>query len=204
MVRPVVTATAEEAYEGLGPWTELEEAMDWHLLKFVDAVTRNLDVLNTLVRDTDERMGWSLLLDADNAPVEYLPHMGQFVGVPVELGLSEADQRRQVKETKGFRRGRPDSMRAAAQLYLTGTKTVIIDERDTSPYHLTVRTFTAETPDAAKVEAALLSEKPAGLVMDYVLSDGLTWDEIAASSLTYDELTELFPTSDAMKHALSI
>jgi len=86
-------------------------------------------------------------------------------------------------------------------LYLTGNRSVTLFERDTSAYHLTVRTFDAETPYPDRVLAALLSQKPAGLVMDYAVSDGLTYDEIAASGRTYDELTGFFPTSDQMKNA---
>lgn len=203
MTRPVVSPTAEEAYAGLVPWNTADENV-WDLLKYVQSITLGLDEINQIVRDTDERPGWSIIMDVDNAPAKYLPWLAQFVGVVVDYGLSEADQRQQIKDTQGFRRGTPASMRAAAQLYLTGSKSVIIDERDTSPYHLRVRTFDSETPDPARVEAALLSEKPAGLVMEYLVTNGLTYDEIAATGKTYNELHDEFATSDQMKYAETI
>lgn len=200
----MVTSTAEELFEALVPWNQVDEVNDWHLLKFCEAITADLHAINTIVRDTEERSGWSLVMDADNTPIEYLPWLAQFAGVRVNAELSEADQRRQVKEVEGFKRGTVASLIAAAQPYLTGTKSVIVNERDTSAYHFTVRTFTAETPDGSKVLAALQAQKPAGLVMDYEIADGLTWDEIAASGKTYNELTADFPTSDALKFAQSI
>ena len=67
-----------------------------------------------------------------------------------------------------------------------------------------MRTFSAETPDPTVVEAALRSQKPAGIVMIYEVADGLTYDEIKASGKTYDQLTTEFPTSDSMKRAQTV
>lgn len=205
MSKPVVSTTTQEAYDRLGSaWIDPDESVDWHLLKFVQALTLNLTVINDLVRDTDEGPGWSIILDADRADPKYFPWMGQFNGTTVDLGLSEDDQRQQLKEVAGFRRGTIASMIAAAQPYLTGTKTVTITERDTSAYHFSVSTFTAETPDSSKVLAALLSQKPAGLVMDYTVAAGLTYGDLKASGKTYGELDAEFATSLDMKQAITV
>lgn len=205
MAKPVVSETTQEAYDRLGSaWTNPDESVDWHLLKFIQAVTLNLTVINDLVRDTDEGPGWSIVLDADRVAAKYFPWLSQFNGTTVDLGLSEDDQRQQLKEVAGFRRGTIASMIAAAQPYLTGTKTVTITERDTSAYHFSVRTFTAETPDSAKVLTALLSQKPAGLVMDFSVTSGLTYGDLKATGKTYHELTVEFPTSGDMKRAQTV
>jgi hypothetical protein len=204
MTRPIASDTAEEIYAGLTPWIEADESTNWQLLRFVTVLAEHLGLINSLVRDTDEGPGWSVVMDADRAPSEYFSWLAQFIGVTPNLNLSPEDQRQQLKESSGFRRGTPASMIAAAQPFLSGAKTVTISERDTSAYHLTVRTFTSETTDSSAVLEALLSQKPAGLVLNYVIQDGLTYDEISASGKTYDQLTAEFPTSNDMKSAQSI
>jgi hypothetical protein len=84
-------------------------------------------------------------------------------------------QRQLIKDHVGFERGSPQGMLDAVKAYLTGTKTVFFFERDTSPYHFRISTFTEETPNPAKVEEILRSYKPAGLVMVYSLVGGSDW-----------------------------
>ncbi len=186
------------------PWNDADEATGWQLLRFVAGLTLDLAKIDDLIRDGDDRPGWSNAVDVDSAPAAYLPWIGQMAGVTVDESLSADDQRDQVKQVAGFRRGTVASLVAAAQPYLTGSKAVVVEERDTSAYHFTVATFASETLDAVAVEKALRAEKPAGLVMSYVVRTGLTYDQLAASGKTYDELTAEFPTSDDMKYAQSV
>lgn len=204
MVRPVVSTTTEEAYQGLAPWIDPDESLDWQLLKFIQANTIDLTKINELVRDTETYLGWSNALDADNALVEYLPWLAQFVGVTVDFNLTEEDQRFQVKEVAGFKRGSIAAMVASIQLYLTGAKTVSITERDTSPYHFRIATFASETPDSAAVLAAIEANKPAGLQFTHEVIIGLTYGDLKASGKTYAELSMEFPTYGAMKAATSV
>jgi hypothetical protein len=200
MTRPDVSETAEEAYQGLGPYTIGDEDQDWTLLRFIAGVTTQLEAINALVRDR-EQVGWSSIMDVNYADVAVLPWLGQFVGVTVDTTLSEANQRAQIQQVAGFRRGTVASIKAAAQQFLTGRRTVIVNERDTSAYHFNVQTYTSETPDPATVLAALMAEKPAGLVMTYTVTEGVTYDQLAATGLTYDQLGDAYLTYNDMKFA---
>jgi hypothetical protein len=204
MTQPEVSNTTQVAYDSLMPWNSADEVTGWHLLKFIAAVTADLSAMDDLVRDTDDNPGWSIVLDADNAPVEYLPWIGQFIGADVDLNLSEADQREQVKHVAGFRRGTLASMIAAARPYLTGTKKIVGAERSGNAYNLLLRTFASETTDPTKVYNALLSQKPAGITLDYGVITGIGYATITVTAKTYDELRAEFPTYDDMTHATSV
>lgn len=143
--------------------------------------------------DTDEgQPGYSLLLDINRIPDEALPWLGQFVGVQVTLGLDPAIQRAQILGLGSWKRGTVESLQAAPLEFLTGSKTVIVHERDTDPYHFQVVTLGSETPDSASVLVALLRAKPAGLVMDYTVNTGqkafLIRDSILRPATTPDSL----------------
>lgn len=98
--------------------------------------------------------GWSSLLDLNRVPDKALPWLAQFIGVSIPGGLTPADQRIRIQNTDGWKRGTPAAIAGAPLPYLTGTKTVILRERDpaASPndpaYGLTVITRTSETPAA--------------------------------------------------------
>jgi hypothetical protein len=132
------------------------------------------------VRDQPEGPGWSLLMDVNRCPPEALGWLGQFVGVRIPTGLTDAQQRQWIKDRRGFRRGTPAAMIAAVQDTLTGTKAVKMIERDGDPYNLTLTTTTSETPDANRTLAAILSQKPAGITLNKtsVVTGTQTWDAL--------------------------
>jgi hypothetical protein len=201
-IRPVVGALAEEIYGALGPLTAHDEENDWALLRFVSAIAKAPQVTDDLVRDSDAGPGWSSIVDLDRAPADALPWLAQFVGVDVATDLDEASQRLRIRETSGFRRGTLAAIEGAARQYLTGSRTVQVQERDTSPYHLKVTTFQTETPVPDRTAEALQAQKPAGLVLQYVVSTGATYDELKATGLTYDQLAAAYPTYTQMKLAI--
>lgn len=199
MARPVVSDIAEELYASLGPWqrrdTQIGEDTDqWRLLELCEALAGGLQDVEDIVRDTDDDPGWSIVLDADRAPVDWLPWLGQFVGVRLPVGLSEADQRARIKSTDGFQRGSPEALKEAARSYLTGTKSVFFIERFGSAYRLHVATLIAETPDPGVVERALLEQKPAGIVMTYTAIAGWDYAALAFTQPTYASLPAAFDT----------
>lgn len=116
--------------------------------------------------------GWSIIVDVDRVPDEAVPWLAQCAGVRVTTGLSVADQRLQLSGLSSWKRGTVAALQAAPAPYLTGGKTVIIKERDTSPYHFEVITYASETPDDVAVLAALLTQKPASLIMVYTVFSG--------------------------------
>jgi hypothetical protein len=202
MTRPVVGTVAEEVYAALGPLPAEDEGNDWALLNFVAALTQALEDIDDLVRDSDAGPGWSSIVDIDRVSSEALPWLAQLVGVTVDEALSDADQRQQIQETQGFQRGTLAALVGAVKPYLTGSKTVVVDERDTSAYHLSVNTFTAETPDSSLVAAALMRLKPAGLVLAYATLTGATYNQLNATGKTYNQLRTTYPTYDRMKAAI--
>lgn len=203
MARPVVSDTAEELFAGLGPWARADgEATGWHLLKVCEAVCAYFDYVQSLSRDDDAgNLGWSVILDADRVPAEAVDYLGQFVGVAIPPGTSLVDARAYIKATGGFNRGSLASMQGAPGPWLTGTKTVVLKERTLSPYHLSVTTYLVETPDSAPVLAALIAQKPAGIVLAYTVQAGPIWDEVLAGTkwddvnpaLTWDQVANLLP-----------
>lgn len=192
--RPVVSEAAERLYADLGPWREGDDARGYPLLSFCEALVGGLQDIESIIRDTDDGPGWSAIMDPDRAPVEYLGWLGQFIGVRTLVGLDEASQRLRLKEASGMRRGTVAALEGAARQWLTGSRQVIIIERDGSPYRLTVRTYIAETPDQARVVAALQAEKPAGLVLTYQAVSGATYAQLSAYRATYASLDTAFGT----------
>jgi hypothetical protein len=123
--------------------------------------------------DTDnDEPGYSLLVDATRVPNEGIAWLAQFVGVTLTQGLTYAQQREQLTGLASWKRGTIDAFKNAPLPWLSGTQTVIVKERDTSPYHLLVYTLASETIDQNAVLRALLSQKPAGLVLQYIVYSG--------------------------------
>lgn len=172
---------------------EIDE--DGSLALFIGAIGEMSQEIDTLVRGDPP---WATLLDVDNIPAQYLPWLAQSVGVQLTEGMSEADQRTTIKKTGGWLRGTPASIKEAAKLHLTGSKTVIFRERNTSPYNFHVVTRTSETPDSAVVLAAMMAEKPAGLVMTYAVVPGQDYQELLDNHATYQIVLTAYATYDAL------
>lgn len=199
MVRPVVANDTEILYEAMGRQADGDEALGWPLLIFLDASGRAIEVVDDLARDDAlGRAGWWKILDVDQTVSEGLGYLAQFVGVKLLVGLSDADQRARIKSVSGRFRGTPDALIAAARQYLTGTKRVDLYEREGGAYFLRLRTFAAETPDPAAVAAAILAEKPAGLILTYELAPGMTYTELDAAYTTYDNMKASLLTYDQL------
>jgi len=204
-VRPVVGSVAEEIYESLSPISTDDPNNGWALLRLISAIADpTMQWTNDLVRDTDAGTGWSTIMDLDQAPADVLPWLAQFVGVDTSDDLDVESQRLRIRETAGFQRGTRSSVEGAARQYLSGSRTVLVSERDTSPYHLTVTTFAAETPEPSKVGAALEAAKPAGLVLEFVVSSGASYGALKATGLTYRQLQALYSTPKVMKLAVLV
>ena len=74
--------------------------------------------------------GWSILLDPNNCPTQYLPYCGMFVGVFVPPGMPDAQARAQIKARAGWYRGTLGAIVMTAKQYLTGTQSCQIVERE--------------------------------------------------------------------------
>lgn len=197
MARPEVSSAAEELYASLGVLASEDEDNDWHLLKFCDALVEGLGIamIDTYVSDSDDRPGWQIVFDPDDSPEEALPYLGQFVGVELEPELTVAEQRLKIKLPEGFRRGTLAALEAAIQRTLTGSKTVLIEERpDGEAYQLYIRTFASETPSEDATLAAILTQKPIGIVLEpaYEAITGQSWDDLQASATDWDDVESTY------------
>ncbi len=187
------------------------------LAAFVDGPAAIVEAVDELVRDDPDadppREGWTWILDPEATPVEWLPWLGQFVGVRPRRGLGEEGKRVRVLEAAGKRRGSVAAIRGAARQHLTGGRYVSLEERtdgdgNEAAYHLRVTTFIGQTPDAVIVEASLQDAKPAGLILHYqaVVAGSyadrmeefgtLTYGDTPGGHATYQESSEWVPPEE--------
>lgn len=197
MASPVVTDTAIELYQALGPhYRKAEERgaeIDrWELMELCESIMGRLDPVEIVIRDTDDGPGWSIVMDPDRAPSLWLPWDAQFGGVRVLIGLSDADQRIRIKNTDGMRRGSPGAIVSAAQSVLTGAKTVYLVERHGSAYRLTVAAKTSETPNLDALTRAVVAQKPGALVMAVVTVVGDDYDTLRDTHTSYDDVLSTY------------
>lgn len=196
---PVPTAgtLAYELYTGpLEPYTAEDAENDFALGTFLTAMLAGAQEIADLVRDdpVTGAVGWSALVNADRAPEWALPWLASLVGVTDAPWLADPERRLRIKATAGQHRGTVAAMQGAARQYLVGpdgtgeSATVYFSERHGSAYRLSVATLAAETPDADMVEAALLEQKPAGIVLTYTVLGAGDYNELAATHATYTEV----------------
>lgn len=227
MSPPAIEEVSQEVYDALGPWREEDPAHGYQLMLYVDAHARELQPLEDLVRVSDDGPGWSLLLDVDRCPVEYLDHLGQYVGTVTEPQQTDAEKRAIIKTVPGWARGRPATLKAIVAASLTGTRMVTFLERfGGDAYALRVRTYAAETPfrsydDAlagfgtydieaaayptyasvpnaeSEIRTALGLAKPGGLILTYEVLAGSSYDDLTAQYGTYNAEAAALTTYDA-------
>lgn len=191
MAAPVLSSFAQRIYDSMVNRQLDDPSYQYALANYCAAVGRMFQLLDDYGRDqiVNGRVasGWSQLLDINRAPTEALPWLGQFMGVIVDVGLSDANQRTQIKSVGGYSRGTPAAMIAAAQTTLTGTKQVTFLERTGgSAYSITVITKASETPNPLTTFAALISQKPAGININYQNLVGQTYQDLfATNAATY-------------------
>lgn len=177
---------ASRVYDLLAPLTANDGATGFSLLVYASALSLPYEEVAELAETGDnEEEGWSSIVDIDRIPDKGLPWLAQLLGITLQ-SPDPTIQRGEIRGTLGWNRGTVPALRTAAQLYLTGSKWFFLAERDSSPYHLTVITKTSETPDESKVLAALIAQKPAGLILDYYTLDGQTYQNLYENMDDYE------------------
>lgn len=195
------TEVGDEIYAAQAPLADDDASYGFALLAYSRALGAMFEEVNWYAGETDTEPGWSRLANIDTAPPKALGWLAQFVGVRLDPALDDAAQRARIRATDGFKRGTVGAIAAAAQQYLTGAKTVLIRERDGDPYALTVVTYTAETPDEDAVRAALLAQKPAGIILTYVVEAGQDWLTLETGYATWnDVLAHFFTWQDVLNN----
>lgn len=197
MARPVVSDATEELYSALEPaWTVQDEALDWPLLKFCSALCTMIDSIWEIVQPyegpytapnpTKPGEGWAHVFNPHSSPEFALDWLAQFVGVTVQPGWTVAEKRAAIATPEGWARGTRAALISAIERTLTGDKHIAFVERQGgNAYQLSVRTQESETPDEDVTRAAILEQKPAGLVLDYDAITGATYAEVEAAYADY-------------------
>lgn len=201
------TNFAQDVLDALAPMLYAEDSTGNALTDFITGISQPFELVEEWASDTDTKVGWSLLLDVDRCPLEALPWLAQIVGLRLNTALSEADQRQQIEDAPNWKRGTPGAMKAAPMPYLTGTKTVIIRERydgsgNDAPYAIQATTYSSETADAVIVEAAIRSQKAAGLILTYVELSGQDYQTVKDNYATYQALKDAYVTYQGVKSNL--
>lgn len=134
-----------------------------------------------IVTDTSKRSGW-LGLPHRSASQLWLP--GSY------------DQKLDALKAKlSWMRGTAPAMVSAAQATLIGTRRVVLRERFTGdPWKINVVTFTDETPDAAATLAALLTQKPAGIILTHTVVTGQDYQLLLDNHASYSNVRSTYAT----------
>jgi hypothetical protein len=183
---PALDSFADNLYAGMEPVAWLDGTVAWSLAHFCAALGVMFQPAEDLARDTPDGPGWSVVVDLARCPDAWLPWLAQFVGVTVIPGSTPAEMRARIASTDGFKRGTPAAIAGAAKATLTGNQYVAFRERDISapdpPYSLEVITLAGETPDPNATLAAILAQKPAGIVLSYRTVTGQDWQALTAKT----------------------
>lgn len=186
MARPEAGIFATALYEELAPMAWDDEAQGWALLIYLDTIGQMFDEIEDLARDEEDGTpGWTKLLDIDRTPGKALPWLAQFIGAILAPTLSETEQRDYIRAAANWKRGTRQTIVDTTKFFLTGSKNVRIDERDSSPYHYTITIDPSEVGDLATVQAALLAQKPAGLQFTLNLTTTKTYFQNKTDYPTY-------------------
>lgn len=176
------TTFGAELYESAAPLAYADPENGYALLTTCDAVGTMAAELETLTRQDDEGNDpWSIIMDADRAPGKWLPYIAQFPGQTIPVGTDEATAREMIKSPSNQERGGVDKMVYEAKLTLTGTKYVRVIERDGDEDTISFFVRTSECVDEDATRDSILAVKPAGLLLNLVVSESPVIDELIGS-----------------------
>lgn len=113
---------AERLVERMEPWnTGPVIAGSTDLERWLKALAAMFEPVEELAKEEgfDGEAGyvpaWGKLFDPELCPAKFLPYLGQYVGVQIPGGASEAEARQLVKDHAGFSRGTLASVEAAVR-----------------------------------------------------------------------------------------
>lgn len=198
MAMPALASVAQRMYNILEPLHRDDVTQEHALAIFVGGLGMPLQVAEDLGYGGEEDVVWYKLFDPFQIPASGLDWLAQFTGIRLNPILTESQKRQAIADRLGWERGTPAAIVSSVQIYLTGTKSVQLLERDTSAYHFTVNTRESETPldNVPLIEAAIASQKAIGLLFDYNRIPDWTYDDLDAAYATYDAIDAAFATYD--------
>lgn len=192
---------AQALLDNLAPMLYADAENGSALQYYVEGLGTLFQIVEDWASDTDTAPGWSLLIDVDRCPDEALPWLAQFTGSVLPVGISADDQRDLIRSATRWKRGTPGALVGAPAPFLTGSKTVVFRERydpdDPAvdhPYYLYVITYTDETSDPLLVANALMSQKPGGIILNYVVHSGQDYTSLRTNYPSYSAVKTAYAT----------
>jgi hypothetical protein len=191
----------QRIYDNLEPLSKPDESLGWPLLAFVNTMGEMFQPAADLIEDgPNGEPGWSIIVDINRVPDEGLDYLAQFLGLHFYVGIDALTKRQQIRDHVSWQRGTYASIIAAIRLFLIGTKTVILTERDTDAYHFAVRIWQAEAPadTSALIRYVNTFAKPGGIQWTLTVDPGtppaLRYIDIYDPGWTYKYIYDTFET----------
>jgi hypothetical protein len=181
-------ALADDLVDAFAPW------LTFDLETYLRAIGAMFDEVELYAIVGDDDQGWVTLFDPDRCPAPALPYLAQYVGERLPVGISEPAAREWIKDAPNQRRGTPRSIFLAAQRKLTGSRLVAMREREGGVDHLTIVTYTAETPDPAGTLADLRDVVPYDVILTYSVLDGQDWGGVNIDHPTWADVASSYAT----------
>jgi hypothetical protein len=175
-----VQSFGDELEEKLAPWMTPSLATFCQAIGVMFQPVRDLIYGEGVDGEPGFIPGWGRLFDPDLCPSAYLGYLAQFVGVSIPAGTGDAQARALIRQEAGIQRGTLAAIRAAVIRNLSGTQSCFINERlrvDGTPdaYQMVVVVRPEEVVSLTALTAAVDAVRPAGILVNYVQSDGFTW-----------------------------
>lgn len=171
----VMEPFGQELYESLAPLTYADESTGWALAHYVRAMAVMFEDIEKLVREDE----WGSIMEHHEVWAAGVPWLAQFIGTRLPLPWTEEMQRHWVHEHGGWNRGTIKGIQDTVGLLLTDSKTVRVQERVGSAYHIIVTTLEHETPaDTTRIINAIKASKPAGITFEHQVIPGQLWSDV--------------------------
>jgi hypothetical protein len=197
---PVKDVT-QRLYDGLEPVAASDQSLGWPLLAYIDTIGQMMQTAADLCENgPNGEPGWSIILDIDRVSDVGLDYLGQFLGMHFYTGITNDVKRQQIRDHVSWQRGTPASIIAAIRLFLTGTKTVQLSERDAGAYHFGAIIWATEAPADTSILIRYVNQfaKPAGLQWNLTTNPGsppsVTYAQIYTRGDTYLYMYNQFQT----------
>lgn len=145
------------------------------LFEFCTAFARPVDIIYEIAQNR-----WQDVLDPVETPAEALPWLAQFVGVIAEPSWLTSELRSAIERPAGFARGTVGAIREAIERTssVEDPAVIFVERFGGNAYHLFIRTLDSETPSEDATRAAILAEKPGGIILNYEASDSQTFFQL--------------------------
>lgn len=203
MSEPIFSEATEIFYSRLPGVYRFEDSQrDWVFKRWLSGILESYGELDTLIdrfkyvppEDGPDVMDLtSDLVDPESADAEWLPWLGQLVGVNFAYLLDEASRRTAIANAiSGVQAGTKAAIIQAAQTVLTGTKTVYVYPFSNNvggigsgtQWEVLVMTIAAETASDPVTAIINLGAKPAGVKL-YHVTYGASWTTVEGSFPTW-------------------